>query len=80
MKNTFKKLLKGQINRRLNSSDAEDNTELERVYNYHLNQRQEKIPPYILHPDFGLNEENKGEKQILKDRNFQKIRIYLDIL
>ena len=37
MKNTFKKLLKGQINRRHNSSDAEENTDLERVYNYHLN-------------------------------------------
>ena len=37
MKNTFKKLLKGQINRRQSSSDAEENTELERVYNYHSN-------------------------------------------
>lgn len=42
-------------------SEAEDVTEIEREYNYHLDQKKDMVPPFILSPDFGNNERNKSE-------------------
>lgn len=37
------------------------------------------IPPYILPPEFGRTGD-RSEVQLLNDKNFMKIRIYLDLL
>ena len=54
----FKKLLGRQVlnNNKRQPSEAEENVDIEREYNYHLNQKKDKIPPFILHPDYGSSE------------------------
>ena len=37
------------------------------------------IPPYIIPSEFG-DESNQAEVQLLNDKNFMRIRIYLDLL
>ena len=43
-------------NNKRQASDAEEFFEIERHYDYHLNQKKDKIPPFILPPDFGMSE------------------------
>jgi len=47
--------------------------------NYHMCQVQNMIPPYIIPSDFGKGDD-QAEIQLLNDKNFKRIRVYLDLL
>lgn len=57
------------------SDQIQSNPDDQPFKGYHEGQ-QTTIPPFILGPDFF----SSGQSKVLNDRNFFRIRIYLDLL